>query len=319
MSLTESTAAATLFDFQVNGFAGVDFQQDGLTKSDWRHALGALHRHGTGRIFVTLITDEVERLGRRLAAMEALTRTLPLMAQTVAGYHLEGPWLCPEAGFRGAHPAQPMHAPTVGEFARLQEIANGRIRLVTLAPEWPGSTEFIAYLTGQGVHVALGHTNASEAQIDAAIRAGARFCTHLGNGVPLLLPRHDNVIQRLLARDELTACFIPDGVHVPDFVLRNFCRAKPGGKILFTTDAMAGAGAGAGRYTLGSLPVDVGTDGIARQPNGSGLAGSTLTPDVGVERTAKVLGVSLAAARTLWSDAPARAFGLPLLSSSLIS
>src|SRR5690606_1232946 len=106
----------------------------------------------------------------------------------------------------------PMNAPSQAEFQRLQEAAGGRIRLVTLAPEWPGSAEFIGAITSLEVHVSLGHTNANDAQIDAAIGAGARFCTHLGNGVPLTLHRHDNVVQRLLARDELTACFIPDGI-----------------------------------------------------------------------------------------------------------
>lgn len=318
MSPAPSTTrpAPALFDFQVNGFGGVDFQQDGLTSAAWDQAMTALHRHGTARIFATLITDDVDRLCRRLSAMEAAARTSPLVAQTVAGYHLEGPWLCLKPGFRGAHPADPMHAPDVREFDRLQDAANGKIRLVTLAPEWPGSDGFIAHLASQRVHVALGHTDASEAQIDRAIRAGARFCTHLGNGVPLTLPRHDNVIQRLLARDELTACFIPDGVHVPDFVLRNFCRAKPAGKILFTTDAMAGAGAGRGTYTLGTLSVEVNSDGIARQPDGGGLAGSTLTPDTGVRRTAEILGLPWDAAFKLWSEAPVRAFGLPLLASA---
>jgi N-acetylglucosamine-6-phosphate deacetylase len=204
-----------------------------------------------------------------------------------------------------------MHAPVPGEFGRLQDAAAGRVRLVTLAPEWPGSAELIAGLTAAGVHVSLGHTSASDADIDAAIAAGARFCTHLGNAVPASLPRHDNVIQRLLSRDELTACFVPDGIHLPPFVLRNFFRAKPAGRVLFTTDAMAGAGAAPGCHTLGKLKVKVGEDRIARMPNGGGFAGSTLTPDEGVRRTARFLGLSIDEAHRLWTDAPANAFGLP--------
>jgi N-acetylglucosamine-6-phosphate deacetylase len=134
----------------------------------------------------------------------------------------------------------------------------------------------------------------------------------LGNGTPGELPRHDNITQRLLARDELTACFIPDGVHLPPFLLRNFFRAKPAGRVLFTTDAMAGAGAPPGRYMLEKLSIDVGGDGVARQPGGSGFAGSTLTPDEGVRRVARYLGLSLEAARAFWSDAPAAAFGIEL-------
>jgi N-acetylglucosamine-6-phosphate deacetylase len=306
--------APTLFDFQVNGFAGVDFQRDGLRPADWARAAASLRGHGVRAILATFVTAGVDRLCRRLEACERACSGDPALRSLVAGYHLEGPWLSPEPGYRGAHPPGPMHAPSAPEFDRLQAAAAGRVRLVTLAPEWPGSPAFIAHLAGRGVSVSLGHTNASASEIDAAIAAGARFATHLGNGVPLALPRHDNVVQRLLARDELTACFIPDGIHVPPFVLRNFVRAKPAGRVLFTTDCMAGAGAGPGRYTLGELEVDIGADGAARMPGGGGLAGSTLTPDEGVRRVVEYLGLSPGEALRLWSDAPAAAFGLRLQS-----
>lgn len=299
-----------LFDFQINGFGGVDFQSDQLTPADVRKAVAALWAHHTSRIFVALITDETDRLCRRLEKWERMRAADRAIAGTIVGYHLEGPWLNPETGFCGAHPPGPMHAPSEPEFERLQAAAGGCIRLVTLAPEWPGSGEFISALTTSGVQVSLGHTNASEAQIDLAISAGARFCTHLGNAVPMVLPRHDNVVQRLLARDELTACFIPDGIHLPRFVLRNFFRAKPAGRVLFTTDAMAGAGAPAGRYTLGESVVNVGTDRIARNPRGGGFAGSTLTPDDGVTRVADYLGLTPELARRMWSEVPAAAFKL---------
>ena len=305
-------SAAGLFDFQVNGFGGVDFQRDNLTSTEFAHAVAALRQHGTSGIFATLITDEIEALCRRLAALEKLCATVPSAGAAILGYHLEGPWLSPTPGYRGAHPAGPMRAPTLADYERLQAAAHGRLRLITLAPEWPGSAEFIAAVTQQGVHVSLGHTNASEAEIDAAIRAGARFCTHLGNGCPLELPRHDNIVQRLLARDELTACFIPDGIHLPKGVLKNFVRAKPTGRVLFTTDAMAGAGAPPGRYTIGPHLITVGADGVARQPGEKNFAGSTLTPDVGVRHIADWLNLTPEAAYHLWSTAPAAAFGITL-------
>jgi len=301
-----------LFDFQVNGFGGVDFQRDGLSTDEFRRATSALRSRGVGAIFATLVTADLDRLCLRFEALERARASDAAVARMVAGYHLEGPWLSPLPGFRGAHPAGPMHAPSLREFDRLQGAAGGRIRLVTLAPEWPRSPEFIAEIVRQGVHVSLGHTDASEAEIGAAIAAGARFATHLGNGAPATLPRHDNVIQRLLSRDELTACLIPDGVHLPPFVLRNLFRAKPPGRVLFTTDAMAGAGAPPGTYTLGDLTVSIGADGIARQPGGEGFAGSTLSPDDGVLKTAEYLGIRLPEARRLWSEAPAAAFGVTL-------
>jgi N-acetylglucosamine-6-phosphate deacetylase len=313
---SRSAPAPRWFDFQVNGFGGIDFQAETVTRAEMEHAVAVMRQHGVAAIFATLITDTIDAHCRRLENFERLCAACPEIAGVIAGYHIEGPWLSPEPGYRGAHPADPMHAPSIAEFDRMQAAANGRIRLITVAPEWPGSAECIAAMTRAGVHISLGHTNASEAQIDEAIRAGARFVTHLGNGTPLEMHRHDNVVQRLLARDELTACLIPDGVHLPAFVLKNFFRAKPRGKVLFTTDAMSGAGGGPGTYKIGRLQIEVGADGIARQPGGKGFAGSTLTPDEGVRRCAAYLGLSPAESANLWSTASATAFGISLPSFS---
>jgi N-acetylglucosamine-6-phosphate deacetylase len=304
MSTAASASAPVLsglFDFQINGFAGVDFQSPALTAGDLRCAVDALRADGVEGIFLTLITDQETILAERFRRIETMRTADPVISAMVRGYHLEGPWLRPEAGYCGAHPPELMCAPTLRAFERLQCAADGRIRLVTLAPEWPGSEDFIAELTMRGIHVAIGHSNASADEIDAAIRAGARFCTHLGNGVPAVLPRHDNVVQRLLARDELTACLIPDGIHLPPFVLQNLFRAKPPGRVLFTTDAMAAAAAGPGSYTLGKLTLTVGTDGVVRGPNG-GFAGSSLTPRQGVERVASMLSLDPAASARCWTQ-----------------
>ncbi|MGH7943693.1 MAG: N-acetylglucosamine-6-phosphate deacetylase [Opitutaceae bacterium] len=304
------------FDFQINGFGGIDFQAETLTLAEMEHAVSVMLRHGVAGMFLTLITDDIDAHCRRLENFEKLCAASPAIAKMTVGYHIEGPWLSPEPGYRGAHPPGPMHAPSLAEFERLQSAAGGRVRLITLAPEWPDSMECIAAITRAGVHVSLGHTNATESQIDEAIRAGARFATHVGNGTPLEMHRHDNIVQRLLARDELFACLIPDGIHLPHFALKNFFRAKPAGMVLFTTDAMSGAGAPPGRYRIGPHAIDVGTDGIARNPGGGGFAGSTLTPDEGVRRCASQIGISLAESAELWSTAPARAFGITLPSYS---
>jgi N-acetylglucosamine-6-phosphate deacetylase len=204
-----------------------------------------------------------------------------------------------------------MRAPDLAAFERLQAAAGGNIRLLTLAPEWPGSGEFIAAVAAQGVVISLGHTKASEEQIDEAIRGGATMITHLGNGTPVILPRHDNIIQRLLARDELTACLIPDGAHLPPFVVRNFFRAKPPGKILFTTDCMAAAGAPAGRYRIGRLEVES-RDGFVRAPGSANLAGSCLAPLDGVKNVARWLGVPEKEARAMFGERVAAHFGIRL-------
>ncbi len=299
-----------LFDLQVNGFAGVDFQQEGLALADLRRAVDALRLHQTGRILLTLISDHVDALCWKFEHLERLRGLDPVIKEMVCGYHLEGPFLSPLEGFVGAHRGDVQQAPEYAAFQRMQEAAGGMIRLITLAPEWEGSPEFIEQVTSTSVVVSLGHTDASETQIDKAIRAGASLCTHLGNGVPQVLPRHDNVIQRLLARDELTACFIPDGVHLPPFVFRNLVRAKPPGRVLLTTDAMAAAGAPPGRYQLGNAEVES-FNGMVRQPGRANLAGSCLTPDQGVINAARWLGIPLAEARVLFSTRVAEVFHLP--------
>jgi N-acetylglucosamine-6-phosphate deacetylase len=301
----------SLFDIQINGFAGVDFQRLDLSQTDLRHAVDVLRAHQTYRIFLTLITDKVDALCRKFERIAEFRQNDPLISETVCGYHLEGPFLSPEEGYCGAHPAELQQAPNFLTFQRLQEAARGNIRLVTVAPEWPEAPQFIADVAQTGVVVSLGHTNASNAHIDDAIRGGATLCTHLGNAVPQNLPRHDNVVQRLLARDELTACLIPDGVHLPPFVLKNFFRAKPKGKVILTTDAMAAAAAPPGRYTLGAIEVEA-RDGAVRQPGRPNLAGSCLVPNRGVINAAQWLDISPAEARGLFSTRVAAHFGIDL-------
>lgn len=297
-----------LFDLQVNGFAGVDFQGP-TDAARVRHACEKLHDHGVTRILATFITDTPAAITRKLEAFEGFRREDAVIRATIAGYHLEGPYLSADPGYRGAHRGELMKDPAITEFSRWQSAAGGAIRLITLAPERRGADEFIAAVTARGVRVSLGHTNADERAIDAAVRAGATLCTHLGNGCPADLPRHDNIIQRLLARDELTACFVPDGVHLPPFAFRNLVRAKPPGKVVLTTDAMAAAGAPPGRYTLGALEMEVGADRVVRLPGTKNFAGSALTLDTGVANAAAWLGLTLDAARELASAVPERLLG----------
>lgn len=298
------------FDLQVNGFAGVDFQREGVDASSLEHAAEMLLRHGTGKILLTLITDEIDVLCRRLEDLRKARESSRIAREVIAGFHLEGPWLLPEPGFHGAHDPEKMSLPSVKDFSKLEAAAGGLLRLVTLAPELPGSGEVIAHAVSKNVRVAIGHSDASECEIDSAIKAGMTLCTHLGNGVPTVLHRHDNIIQRLLCRDELTAVFIPDGIHLPPGVLRNLVRAKPPGKVLFTTDCMSAAGCGPGRYSLGRLEVEVGSDGVVREPGKETFAGSSLTMDQAVENVMAFAEWSEADAVAACSTEVAAALGL---------
>jgi N-acetylglucosamine-6-phosphate deacetylase len=209
------------------------------------------------------------------------------------GIHLEGPYLNPEDGPRGAHPKVFIRRPQWDEILRYQEACSGRIRLITLAPETEGALRFIEKAVSEGIVIGIGHTNASEEILEDAVRAGARLSTHLGNGAHAILPRHRNPIQKQLSLDQLVASIIPDGVHLPDYVVRNFVRTKGVDRILLTTDAMAGAAAPAGRFTLGDLEVDVGLDRVARLRDTPYLAGSTLTMDRAVENVMRFSGLEL--------------------------
>jgi N-acetylglucosamine-6-phosphate deacetylase len=290
----------------------VDFQQTDLSAADLRRAVDGLARHETSRFFLTLITDSIDSLCAKLENIERIRSADPVVSEAVCGYHIEGPWLSPEPGYRGAHDPQHMGPPNISDFDLMQKAAGGQIKLLTMAPELPRSADVIRHVVRSGVQVSLGHTNASDADIDAVIAAGARFCTHLGNGVPAQMHRHDNVTQRLLARDELTAFFIPDGIHLPPFVLKNFFRAKPRGKALFTTDCMAAAGAPPGRYRIAHHELEVGGDRVVRSPGTSNFAGSALSPDEGVRNIQRWLDLDENEARSLFSTSIAEAFGIAL-------
>ena len=274
--------------------------------------VSALERHRMTAILFTLITDRVEALCRKLERIEVIRQRDKRVSDVVRGYHLEGPWISSEPGYHGAHSVELVSRPSLEDYRRLRDAAGGHLKLITLAPEVDGCLPVIEAATADGIRVALGHTNASNETIDAAIQAGATLATHLGNGVPSLLPRHDNIIQRLLARDELIACFIPDGIHLPPFVLKNFVRAKTPGRVFFTTDCMSAAGGPPGRYTIGPHEVEVGEDGIVHLPGDTRFAGSSLTLDLGVANIMRWFDLDIASAIEICSTAPARHFGIDL-------
>ena len=305
----------SLFDIQVNGFAGVDFRDPEINDGQLRFACQELARHHVHRFLLTLTTDAIDSLSRQFAAIEGIRSRDKLAAEAVVGYHLEGPYLSPEEGYVGAHPREFVKAPEIDEFERLQESANGQIRLLTLAPEWPGSSRFIEQVRARGVHVSIGHSNAGTKDVDAVVKAGARFSTHLGNAVPQHLHRHQNIVQELLSRDELFGCFIPDGIHLPPHVLRNFVRAKANRRTILVSDCVSAAGAPPGRYVSCGRVIEVGHDRIVRHPGMPNFAGSALSLDTGVANAMDWLGVSFEKAWAWASTAPAEALGvrLPLI------
>jgi N-acetylglucosamine-6-phosphate deacetylase len=167
---------------------------------------------------------------------------------------------------------------------------------VTLAPELKGAVPFIEKAVAHGVVIGLGHTNASEELIEEAVKAGARLSCHLGNATPKSSLCRWNLIQKQLMTDQLTATIIPDGIHLPCGIVKDYVRTKGIDRIVLTTDCMAGAGASPGRYTLGDLEVEVGSDRAARLIGNSRLAGSSLTMDRAISNVIHFAEIDLASA-----------------------
>ena len=284
------------FDPQVNGFAGVDFNSKYLIPDDIHRAAYALLTTGVTTFFPTLITASPKRLIHQLKILREAIECDPLISKMCKGIHLEGPYISSSEGPRGIHPSQFIQSPQWGEFEKFQEACGGRIKLITLAPEKEGALDFIRKAVSNGVVVAIGHTEASEEILDRAYEAGARLSTHLGNGMGNKFPRYRNPFQKQLAMDGLMASIITDGIHLPDYVVKNIVRAKGPERILLCTDAMAAAMQPPGKYRLAGLKVEVSEDGRTRWGETGALAGSTLTMPKAITNLMKFTGIDLGTA-----------------------
>ena len=294
-------------DLQCNGYAGIDFNHPDTTAEQMVVAIRTMWRDGCAHVLPTLITASSERLSalfRRL--VEALHADADVAA-SVPGFHLEGPFMSPHDGARGAHPLAHMRDVSRKLWCEWQRAAEGRIALVTVAPEVRGVLSFIRQLRSENVLPALGHTMADAETIARACEAGALMSTHLGNGCPQMLHRHSNPVLAQLSEDRLAASIIPDGVHLPPEVVRLYYRVKGAERIVLVTDAMSAAGAPAGRYTIGDLVIEVGKDRVVRQPGSPNLAGSALTMSEAVAKYVEMSGVSLAES---WEAASVRSWAL---------
>ena len=299
--------APALTDIQLNGFAGVDFAADGLEPEQLISVLPSVWRTGTGAFCPTLISNHRECLLRNLRTLEAARRADVRFARSVPCYHLEGPFLSPGPS-HGAHDPARMRLPDWDEFRQLQDAAEGRIGILTIAPELPGAPGFIEKAAASGVVVSVGHTDGKAADVHRAASAGARLATHLGNGCPQLIHRHENPIWAQMVSGALAASIICDTFHLPPDLVRVIVQMKRE-KTILITDATHVAGLAPGRYWL------VGTE-IELQPNGKVvcvendcLGGSAVTMDRAVGVFAEYTGVPLEAALHAATTAPARLLG----------
>ncbi len=299
-------------DLQVNGWSGIEFTDRELTVENVACVLTAMDCHGVVRTCPTVTTQSHEVLRHAMATLARACEEDSQVADRFAGIHLEGPFLSPEDGPRGAHPLEHVRPPDWDEFQRLQEAADGRIRLVTLSPEYEEAPAFISKAVSTGVLVAIGHTAADSRAIQAAVDAGAQLSTHLGNGAHRTLPRHPNYLWDQLAHDRLTASLIVDGFHLPPAVVKTFVRAKTPGRTILVSDVVGTAGRPPGRYDdspLGSVEIlEDGRIVIAGQRQL--LAGAFRTIEYGVANVMRFAGVGLEEAVTMASLRPAELIGL---------
>jgi N-acetylglucosamine-6-phosphate deacetylase len=305
------SAATTFFDLQVNGYAGVDFNQDGLQAGDLHRACERLEADGVGGFLATIITDDLDAMCRRLSTFAARRERDPLAQRLVAGFHIEGPFLNETDGYRGAHPRDAIRPADVDSMTRLLDAAAGLARVVTLAPERDGGFAVTRMLAARGIVVSAGHTDATLDELRGAIDAGLSMFTHVGNGCPMHMHRHDNIVQRALSlADRLWLCFIADGAHVPFVALGNYLRAASEGRAVIVSDAVAPAGLGPGRFTLGRWDIVVGDDMVPRAPDRSHFVGSGITMKQSADNLRQALGLPDAIVRRLTCDNPRSVIGV---------
>lgn len=265
-------------DLQVNGYAGVDFNSDAVTLEQIRAACQRLQSEGVGGILATVITDQLPRMAARLAKLAQAIDSDPQIAAMIRGLHIEGPFISPVEGYVGAHPAAAVRPAEIDAAKFLLDAAGGHARLLTLAPEMDAGGRVTRALREQGITVAAGHSNASLDELRCSIDSGLQLFTHLGNGCPGMLPRHDNIVQRVLSLAErLYISFIADGHHIPAAALGNYLHRVPDEHIIIVTDAISAAGLGPGRFELAGQTVEVDEAGAAWSADRTHFAGSAAT------------------------------------------
>ncbi|NLS01000.1 amidohydrolase family protein [Rhizobium sp. P38BS-XIX] len=309
-SASPTFISAGLIDLQVNGFRGFDLNNGAVTPNVVRSICGELLSVGVTTWLPTIITASEAAILQALEAIAESRADDGLVAEMVAGVHLEGPSISRIDGPRGAHPLAHIRPPSLAEFERWQRASGNLVSMVTLAPEHEGSIDYITALTAQGILVSLGHTAATPEEIHAAAAAGARLSTHLGNGAASMLPRHPNVIWSQLADDRLTASLIADGWHLPPDTFKSMLRAKGMARTILVSDMVALAGMPPGLYRQpvgGNVEVSPeGRIGIAETPY---LAGASLPLAANVAIAAEMAEIPLADSLLLATQNPGRFVG----------
>lgn len=305
----DAIIAPTLFDIQVNGGFGIDLQSSDLTEDAVIELTKRLHAWGVSRWCPTVITNTLAAMARNCGVIARACQH-PVARRAVAGIHLEGPFISPDDGPRGAHRRSCVRVPSVNDFETLYRAAIGKLLYITLAPERPGALDVIRAARRKSVVISLGHHAATRKDIAAAATAGATLCTHLGNAISTTLHRHYNPLWPQLADDRLTISLLADGHHLPTEVLKVFVLVKGTDRVVLTSDLTHLAGFKPGRYDLAEVPVELKASGKICLIGTEMLAGSSAMLPECVWRAAKAAEISLESATRCASAVPARLFNL---------
>jgi N-acetylglucosamine-6-phosphate deacetylase len=303
LDFPDATLAPAFFDVHIHGAAGHDVME--ATPNALKAIGNFLATRGTGSYLATTVTAPLDTTLRALSGLARLIAIPPEVGARPLGIHLEGPFLSHVK--RGVHPPEHLLAPDISVFDRLYEAAEGKIRLMTLAPELPGAAELAAHATRLGVRVSLGHSNATAAETRAVIAQGAVSATHTFNAMRPLDHREPGILGVVLSEDSLYSEIICDGVHTAPELVRLWWKAKGPERALLVTDAMSATGMPDGEYHLGGFAVQVAN---GRATANRVLAGSVLTLDRALENFLLFTGAPLDQALRLLTNNPAAMTGV---------
>ncbi|MCE5340008.1 MAG: amidohydrolase family protein [Planctomycetaceae bacterium] len=265
-----------LIDLQVNGYMGVDFSSPQLTESDFIYACQKMIKHGVTAFLPTIITSS-ENVYKRNLSLIAKASEKPELKEHILGIHAEGPFISKESGAVGAHNPKWTKKTDIDFLKKMQEWANGKIKILTMAAELQNADKLCKYACKNNISVFLGHQNAQLNDLERLADAGAKAVTHLGNGMPNMVNRHDNMLQYGLACDKLAATIITDGHHLPAHLIKTIIRAKGVDKVTVISDASPIAGMPPGKYNVLENETVLEKNGYLHNPKKKCMVGSSAT------------------------------------------
>jgi N-acetylglucosamine-6-phosphate deacetylase len=298
-----------LIDIQINGYKGNNFTGSDLTIKKIKNVVEDMYKVGVTSFLPTIITTSYERLIKNFSVLkEALND--PFIRRSIPGFHLEGPYINPEDGYRGAHNKEWIQSPNWSQFQKINQAADGKIRLISLAPEMKGGLEFIRKARQTGLVVAIAHHNAPAEIIREAVNAGVTLSTHLGNGIADSLHRRENPLWAQLAENRLKISIIVDGFHLSEEQVNVFYSIKGADNTILVSDMTDLAGMPPGNYFWDNKNVELQPEGVIHFPEQKVLAGAALSLIDDVENMISITSCSLKEGLNMASLNPAKFLGL---------